>query len=143
MNNPSDDTPKDPESTVGINSARGQTLIVRNTLVVVLAFTSGFIDALAFLRVGVFASVQTANTVLLGLAFGSGNILSGMYETSQNQLHSAEEELDRMKQYLNEVLKEVAVENSSEKVAVHNLFYINYKTNTVSDTHKWNSSSSL
>ncbi|MGC2683715.1 MAG: hypothetical protein WA323_17800 [Candidatus Nitrosopolaris sp.] len=90
-----------------------------------------------------FASVQTANTVLLGLAFGSGNILSGMYETSQNQLHSAEEELDRMKQYLNEVLKEVAVENSSEKVAVHNLFYINYKTNTVSDTHKWNSSSSL
>ena len=96
MNNPSDDTPKDPESTVGINSARGQTLIVRNTLVVVLAFTSGFIDALAFLRVGVFASVQTANTVLLGLAFGSGNILSGMYETSQNQLHSAEEELDRM-----------------------------------------------
>jgi hypothetical protein len=143
MNNPSDDTPKDPESTIGINSARGQTLIVRNTLVVVLAFTSGFIDALAFLRVGVFASVQTANTVLLGLAFGSGNILSGMYETSQNQLHSAEEELDRMKQYLNEVLKEVAVENSSEKVAVHNLFYINYKTNTVSDTHKWNSSSSL
>jgi hypothetical protein len=143
MNNPSDDTPKDPESTVGINSARGQTLIVRNTLVVVLAFTSGFIDALAFLRVGVFASVQTANTVLLGLAFGSGNILSGMYETSQNQLHSAEEELDRMKQYLNEVLKEVAVENSSEKVAVHNLFYINYKTNTISDTHKWNSSSSL
>jgi hypothetical protein len=32
---------------------------------------------------------------------------SGMYE-SQNQLHSAEAELDRMKQYLNEVLKEVA-----------------------------------
>jgi peptidoglycan hydrolase CwlO-like protein len=33
---------------------------------------------------------------------------SGMYEESQNQLHSAEEELDRMKQYLNEVLREVA-----------------------------------
>ena len=33
---------------------------------------------------------------------------SGMYEESQNQLHSAEDELDRMKQYLNEVLKEVA-----------------------------------
>ena len=33
---------------------------------------------------------------------------SGMYEESQNQLHSAEEELDRMKQYLNEALKEVA-----------------------------------
>jgi two-component system, OmpR family, sensor histidine kinase VicK len=33
---------------------------------------------------------------------------SGMYEESQNQLHSAEDELDRTKQYLNEVLKEVA-----------------------------------
>jgi two-component system sensor histidine kinase VicK len=33
---------------------------------------------------------------------------SGMYEESQNQLHSAEDELARMKQYLNEVLKEVA-----------------------------------
>jgi Mg2+ and Co2+ transporter CorA len=33
---------------------------------------------------------------------------SGMYEESQNQLHSAEDELDRMKQYLNEALKEVA-----------------------------------
>jgi hypothetical protein len=33
---------------------------------------------------------------------------SGMYEESQNQLHSAEAELDRMKQYLNEVLEEVA-----------------------------------
>ena len=33
---------------------------------------------------------------------------SGMYEESQNQLHSAEAELDRMKQYLNEALKEVA-----------------------------------
>jgi hypothetical protein len=33
---------------------------------------------------------------------------SGMYEESQNQLHSAEEELYRMKQYLNEALKEVA-----------------------------------
>jgi hypothetical protein len=33
---------------------------------------------------------------------------SGMYEESQNQLHSAEAEMDRMKQYLDEVLKEVA-----------------------------------
>ena len=33
---------------------------------------------------------------------------SGMYEESQNQLHSAEDELDRMKRYLNEVLEEVA-----------------------------------
>jgi len=33
---------------------------------------------------------------------------SGMYEESQYQLHSAEAEMDRMKQYLSEVLKEVA-----------------------------------
>jgi two-component system, OmpR family, sensor histidine kinase VicK len=33
---------------------------------------------------------------------------SGMYEESQNQLHSAENELDRMKKYLNEALQEVA-----------------------------------
>jgi Protein of unknown function (DUF1275) len=69
MSNPSDDNPsKNPsESPVDINGARGQTVIVRNMLVVVLAFTSGFIDALSFLGLGVFASVQTGNTVLLGL----------------------------------------------------------------------------
>jgi two-component system, OmpR family, sensor histidine kinase VicK len=33
---------------------------------------------------------------------------SGMYEESQNQLRSAEDEMDRMKQYLNEILNEVA-----------------------------------
>ena len=33
---------------------------------------------------------------------------SGMYEESQNQLHSAETELDKLKQYLNEALEEVA-----------------------------------
>ena len=33
---------------------------------------------------------------------------TGMYEESQNQLHSAEDELDRMKRYLDEVLEEVA-----------------------------------
>ncbi|MFY9798401.1 MAG: YoaK family protein [Candidatus Nitrosopolaris sp.] len=77
MNNPSDDTPKkDPsESPVGINGARSQTVIVRNF---VLAFTSGFIDALNFLGLGVFASVQTANTVLLGLSIGSENILQAL-----------------------------------------------------------------
>jgi archaellum component FlaC len=31
-----------------------------------------------------------------------------MYEKSQNQLHSAEDELANMKDYLNEVLKEIA-----------------------------------
>ena len=33
---------------------------------------------------------------------------SGMYEKSQNQLHTAEDELANMKDYLNEVLKEIA-----------------------------------
>jgi uncharacterized membrane protein YoaK (UPF0700 family) len=56
-------------------SKLNQTLILRNTLVVVLAFTSGFIDALAFLRLGVFASVLTGNTILVALAIDSGNIL--------------------------------------------------------------------
>jgi uncharacterized membrane protein YoaK (UPF0700 family) len=79
MDNPSDDNPKkNSESPVGINGGRDQTLIVRNMLVVVLAFTSGFIDALSFLGFGVFASVQTANTVLLGLAIGSGKILEAL-----------------------------------------------------------------
>jgi len=80
MSNPSDDNPsKNPsESPVDINGARGQTVIVRNMLVVVLAFTSGFIDALSFLGLGVFASVQTGNTVLLGLAIGSGKIFQAL-----------------------------------------------------------------
>jgi uncharacterized membrane protein YoaK (UPF0700 family) len=77
MNSPSDDTPtkKDPsESLLGINGARSQTVNVRSMLVVVLAFTSGFMDALSFLGLNVFASVLTGNT-LLGLAIGSRNIL--------------------------------------------------------------------
>lgn len=47
----------------------------RNTLVVVLAFTSGFVDAVAFLRLGVFASILTGNTILAALAIDSRNIL--------------------------------------------------------------------
>ena len=81
MNNPSDDNPSKknpPESPVDINGAGGQSVIMRNMLVVVLAFTSGFIDALSFLGLGVFASVQTGNTVLLGLAIGSGKIFQAL-----------------------------------------------------------------
>jgi uncharacterized membrane protein YoaK (UPF0700 family) len=48
---------------------------MRNTLVVILAFTSGFLDAVAFLRLGVFASILTGNTILVALAIDSGNIL--------------------------------------------------------------------
>jgi uncharacterized membrane protein YoaK (UPF0700 family) len=47
-------------------------------LVLVLAFTSGFIDVISFLGFNVFASVMTANTVLLGLAIGSGNIINAL-----------------------------------------------------------------
>jgi two-component system sensor histidine kinase VicK len=43
---------------------------------------------------------------------------SGMYEESQNQLHSAEDELDRMRAYLNEALKEAASFRSREKMNV-------------------------
>ena len=56
-------------------SKLNQILIMRNILVVVLAFTSGFVDAVAFLRLGVFASVLTGNTILVALAIDSGNIL--------------------------------------------------------------------
>ena len=59
-NNPPDDNPSKknpPESPVDINGARRQTVFVRNMLIVLLAFTSGFIDALSFLGLGVFASV--------------------------------------------------------------------------------------
>jgi uncharacterized membrane protein YoaK (UPF0700 family) len=48
---------------------------MRNTLVVILAFTPGFLDAVAFLRLGVFASILTGNTILVALAIDSGNIL--------------------------------------------------------------------
>jgi uncharacterized membrane protein YoaK (UPF0700 family) len=81
MNNPSDDSPtkKVPsESPIGSNCTRGQTVNVRNMLVLVLAFTSGFVDVLSFLGFNVFASVMTANTVLLGIAIGSGNILHAL-----------------------------------------------------------------
>jgi hypothetical protein len=40
---------------------------------------------------------------------------SGMYEESQNQLHSAEDEMERMRAYLNEALKEAARFGSREK----------------------------
>jgi uncharacterized membrane protein YoaK (UPF0700 family) len=37
-----------------------------------LAFTAGFIDALSLLRFGVFASVMTGNTIILGLGVARG-----------------------------------------------------------------------
>lgn len=37
-----------------------------------LAFTAGFIDALSLLRFGVFASVMTGNTIILGLGIARG-----------------------------------------------------------------------
>jgi len=80
-NNPSDDFPTDTVrsgSSVGSDDKRGQLVKMRNMLIVVLAFTSGFIDAISFLGLAVFASVMTGNTVLLGLAIGTGNIPLGL-----------------------------------------------------------------
>jgi uncharacterized membrane protein YoaK (UPF0700 family) len=46
-------------------------------LLAVLAFTSGYIDALSYLGLGsVFVSNMTGNTVLLGIAIGRGNVLA-------------------------------------------------------------------
>lgn len=81
MNNPSDDAPTNKvpsDSPVGIEGERGELVNVRNMLLVVLAFTSGFIDAISFLGLAVFASVMTWNTVLLGLALGTGNVPLGL-----------------------------------------------------------------
>jgi uncharacterized membrane protein YoaK (UPF0700 family) len=41
-----------------------------------LAFTAGFIDALSLLRFGVFASVMTGNTIILGLGIARGEPVS-------------------------------------------------------------------
>ena len=43
---------------------------------VVLAFTAGFIDAFSLLGFGVFASVMTGNTIILGLGIARGEPLS-------------------------------------------------------------------
>lgn len=81
-NNPSDDdfplNNVQSGSSAGSNDKRGQYVRLRNILIVVLAFTSGFIDAISFLGLAVFASVMTGNTVLLGLAIGTGNVPLGL-----------------------------------------------------------------
>lgn len=52
---------------------------IRNVLVLVLAFASGYIDAISFLAMGsVFTSNMTGNTVLLGLALGEGRGLAAL-----------------------------------------------------------------
>jgi len=55
---------------------RAQSANVRDVLVVVLAFTAGFIDAFSLLGFGVFASVMTGNTIILGLGIARGEPLS-------------------------------------------------------------------
>jgi uncharacterized membrane protein YoaK (UPF0700 family) len=52
---------------------------VREVPIVVLAFVAGFVDALSILGFGgVFASVMTGNTILLGLAIARGEPLSAI-----------------------------------------------------------------
>jgi uncharacterized membrane protein YoaK (UPF0700 family) len=56
-----------------------QSTNVRDVLVVVFAFAAGFVDALSILGFGgVFASVMTGNTILLGLAIARGEPLSAI-----------------------------------------------------------------
>jgi uncharacterized membrane protein YoaK (UPF0700 family) len=54
-------------------------------LLVVLAFTSGFIDAISFLGLAVFASVMTGNTVLLGLSINDEKGVSDDFDCEKNQ----------------------------------------------------------
>ena len=78
MNNPSDNTPAKDSSELpaDFNDAKTQTLYLRNILLVVLASMSGYMDAISFIGLNIFASVLTGNTVLLGLAISTGNILN-------------------------------------------------------------------
>ena len=59
-----------------VNDAKSQILYLRNTLLVALASLSGFMDTISFIGLDVFASVLTGNTVLLGLAISTGNLLN-------------------------------------------------------------------
>ena len=70
MNNPSDKIPAKDSSKLpaDVPDAKTQTLYLRNILLVALASMSGFMDAISFIELNVFASVLTGNTVLLGLA---------------------------------------------------------------------------
>jgi hypothetical protein len=88
MNNPSDDAPTNKvpsDSPVGIEGERGELVNARNMLLVVLAFTSGFIDAISFLGLAVFASVMTGNTVLLGLSINDEKGVSDDFDCEKNQ----------------------------------------------------------
>ncbi len=54
-------------------------ITIRNVLVLILAFASGYIDAISYLGMGsVFTSNMTGNTVLLGLALGQGKGLAAV-----------------------------------------------------------------
>jgi uncharacterized membrane protein YoaK (UPF0700 family) len=53
--------------------------VMRNTLLVALALTSGYVDAVSYLGLGaVFTSNMTGNTVLLGLALAQSRGLAGL-----------------------------------------------------------------
>ena len=50
----------------------------RDLLLVALTFAAGSVDAVVFLRLGVFTAVMTGNIVLLGLAIGQGAIRNAL-----------------------------------------------------------------
>ncbi len=70
------------DSTTSVDSAPPDdhsAVTIRNALVLILAFTSGYIDAISYLGMGsVFTSNMTGNTVLLGLALGEGKGLAAL-----------------------------------------------------------------
>ena len=78
MNNPSDKIPAKNSSKLpaDVPYDKTKTLYLRNIRLVAHASMSGFMDAISFIELNVFASVLTGNTVLLGLAICNGNLLN-------------------------------------------------------------------
>ena len=68
-------TPPSNSSSDPINAGK-QSIEIRNMLLGFLAFTSGYIDALALLGLGVFESFMSGNSILLGIGIGRGDILA-------------------------------------------------------------------
>jgi uncharacterized membrane protein YoaK (UPF0700 family) len=72
-----------PSQVLRILQANEKDTRIRDALIVTLAFTSGFIDALAYLGLGgVFVSNMTGNTILLGLAISEGKIFAAARSTT-------------------------------------------------------------
>ena len=59
------------------NRARAFPTLGRDTMLLLLTWAAGSMDAISYLRLGhVFTAMMTGNTVLLGLAVGQGHVLA-------------------------------------------------------------------